>query len=229
MAASTTWPSWRPSATGAPRFPWDEPRDRAEVWRTLGSVWSRRAKLRGASTITQQLAKNLYLSPDRNPLRKVKEGVTAYRLEAALEQAPVDGALPERGGVRARTSGGRRRPASSTFSDPASRLSPGPGGLAGRHAALPALVQSRLPHRPDALAPRPDPPPDARRGDRGAARKRARGDAPPRRRRSRRWWCRTAFRRGSGKQSLIQVNAQGATTDWLPLSWFLPICPAAPL
>ena len=67
-------------------FAWDEPRDRAEVWRTLGSVWTRRAKLRGASTITQQLAKNLYLSPDRNPLRKVKEAVTAYRLEAALSK-----------------------------------------------------------------------------------------------------------------------------------------------
>jgi monofunctional biosynthetic peptidoglycan transglycosylase len=39
---------------------------------------------RGASTITQQLAKNLYLSPSRNPLRKVKEAVTTYRLEAAL-------------------------------------------------------------------------------------------------------------------------------------------------
>jgi len=67
-------------------FAWDDPRDRAELWYTLGSLWSRRAKLRGASTITQQLAKNLYLSPDRNPLRKVKEGVTAYRLEAALSK-----------------------------------------------------------------------------------------------------------------------------------------------
>jgi len=67
-------------------FSWDEQRDRDEFWRALGSLWSRRAKLRGASTITQQLAKNLYLSPDRNPLRKVKEGVTAYRLEAALSK-----------------------------------------------------------------------------------------------------------------------------------------------
>jgi len=67
-------------------FAWSEARDRAELWGTLGSVWGRRGKLRGASTITQQLAKNLYLSPDRNPLRKVKEGVTAYRLEAALSK-----------------------------------------------------------------------------------------------------------------------------------------------
>lgn len=67
-------------------FTWSNPRDRAELRYTLGSLWSRRAKLRGASTITQQLAKNLYLSPNRNPLRKVKEGVTAYRLEAALSK-----------------------------------------------------------------------------------------------------------------------------------------------
>ncbi len=67
-------------------FTWGNPRDRAELRYTLGTLWTRRAKLRGASTITQQLAKNLYLSPSRNPLRKVKEGVTAYRLEAALSK-----------------------------------------------------------------------------------------------------------------------------------------------
>ena len=39
---------------------------------------------RGASTITQQLAKNLYLSPSRSLLRKMKEAVTALRLEVAL-------------------------------------------------------------------------------------------------------------------------------------------------
>jgi membrane peptidoglycan carboxypeptidase len=67
-------------------FAWSDRQDRAELRHTLGTVWSRRAKLRGASTITQQLAKNLYLSPDRNPFRKVKEGVTAYRLEATLSK-----------------------------------------------------------------------------------------------------------------------------------------------
>ncbi len=39
---------------------------------------------RGASTITQQLAKNLYLSPSRSVFRKLKEAVTAVRLELAL-------------------------------------------------------------------------------------------------------------------------------------------------
>jgi monofunctional glycosyltransferase len=41
---------------------------------------------RGASTITQQLAKNLYLSPSRSPLRKIKEAATAVRLEGALSK-----------------------------------------------------------------------------------------------------------------------------------------------
>jgi monofunctional biosynthetic peptidoglycan transglycosylase len=65
-------------------FSWASPRDVGELARALSRAWERRAALRGASTITQQLAKNLYLSPSRNPLRKLKEAVTAYRLEAAL-------------------------------------------------------------------------------------------------------------------------------------------------
>ncbi len=73
-------------ALGYPRdgFQWGASRDRSDLARALGRVWGRRDALRGASTLTQQLAKNLYLSPSRNPLRKVKEAVTAYRLEAAL-------------------------------------------------------------------------------------------------------------------------------------------------
>src|SRR5437660_11047222 len=51
---------------------------------TLTAAWRNRERLRGASTITQQLAKNLYLSSSRNPLRKAKEAVTALRLEPAL-------------------------------------------------------------------------------------------------------------------------------------------------
>jgi monofunctional glycosyltransferase len=62
-------------------FSWRARRDRAELWRALQQVWSRRGRIRGASTISQQLAKNLYLSPSRNPLRKLKELVTAWRLE----------------------------------------------------------------------------------------------------------------------------------------------------
>ena len=44
---------------------------------------------RGASTITQQLAKNLYLSPSRDPLRKLRELIITRRLEAALPKARI--------------------------------------------------------------------------------------------------------------------------------------------
>src|SRR5439155_23640052 len=51
-----------------------------------GAAWRHRDRLRGASTITQQLAKNLYLSSSRNPIRKLKEAVLALRLELALSK-----------------------------------------------------------------------------------------------------------------------------------------------
>jgi monofunctional biosynthetic peptidoglycan transglycosylase len=44
---------------------------------------------RGASTITQQLAKNLYLTPSRNPMRKFKELIIARRLEAELPKSRI--------------------------------------------------------------------------------------------------------------------------------------------
>src|SRR6185295_149416 len=55
-------------------------------WSAVGAAWRHRDRLRGASTITQQLAKNLYLSSSRNPVRKTKEAVTALRLELALSK-----------------------------------------------------------------------------------------------------------------------------------------------
>lgn len=73
-------------AIGYPRqeFQWGNPRDRADLGRALRTLWSRRDDVRGASTITQQLARNLYLSPRRTPGRKLKELVTTWRLELWL-------------------------------------------------------------------------------------------------------------------------------------------------
>jgi len=44
---------------------------------------------RGASTITQQLAKNLWLSPSRNPWRKVKEAILTWQLERSLPKRRI--------------------------------------------------------------------------------------------------------------------------------------------
>ena len=45
--------------------------------------------VRGASTITQQLAKNLYLSSARNPYRKITELLITRRLEAELPKTRI--------------------------------------------------------------------------------------------------------------------------------------------
>ena len=44
---------------------------------------------RGASTITQQLAKNLWLSRSRNPLRKAKEAMLTWQLERGLSKRRI--------------------------------------------------------------------------------------------------------------------------------------------
>jgi monofunctional glycosyltransferase len=44
---------------------------------------------RGASTITQQLAKNLYLSPSRNPIRKIRELLLTFSLERHLSKPRI--------------------------------------------------------------------------------------------------------------------------------------------
>ena len=44
---------------------------------------------RGASTITQQLAKNLWLSSSRRPLRKLREAVLTWQLERALPKRRI--------------------------------------------------------------------------------------------------------------------------------------------
>ena len=43
----------------------------------------------GGSTISQQLAKNLYLSPAKNPVRKIKEAILTWRLERQLSKRRI--------------------------------------------------------------------------------------------------------------------------------------------
>jgi monofunctional biosynthetic peptidoglycan transglycosylase len=46
-------------------------------------------RFRGASTITQQLAKNVWLSPSRNPMRKVREVLLTRALEKHLTKRRI--------------------------------------------------------------------------------------------------------------------------------------------
>jgi monofunctional biosynthetic peptidoglycan transglycosylase len=63
--------------------------DFVQLQESLETDWARGQLLRGGSTITQQLSKNLYLSPSRNPLRKIKEFLIARRLESELRKPRI--------------------------------------------------------------------------------------------------------------------------------------------
>jgi monofunctional biosynthetic peptidoglycan transglycosylase len=69
---------------------WDhEGVDVDQIRRSIQDSLARGEMPRGASTITQQLAKNLYLSPSYDPLRKLRELILARRLEVALTKARI--------------------------------------------------------------------------------------------------------------------------------------------
>jgi monofunctional biosynthetic peptidoglycan transglycosylase len=60
-----------------------------QLQQSLELDWARGRWSRGGSTITQQLAKNLYLSPSKDPLRKLRELLIARRLEAELKKTRI--------------------------------------------------------------------------------------------------------------------------------------------
>jgi monofunctional biosynthetic peptidoglycan transglycosylase len=60
-----------------------------EELKKSAEMWKRGDFSRGASTITQQLAKNLYLSPTRNPMRKFRELLITRLLEGALTKRRI--------------------------------------------------------------------------------------------------------------------------------------------
>jgi monofunctional biosynthetic peptidoglycan transglycosylase len=63
--------------------------DANELGEALKKDWETMSFKRGGSTITMQLAKNLYLNPSKNPLRKIKEIFIAWQLERALSKRRI--------------------------------------------------------------------------------------------------------------------------------------------
>ena len=63
--------------------------DYEQLRESMETNWERGEFARGASTITQQLAKNLYLSPSKNPMRKLKELMITRRLELELPKQRI--------------------------------------------------------------------------------------------------------------------------------------------
>ena len=63
--------------------------DETEIQAALEDAWEDKELPRGASTLTQQLAKNLWLSASYNPLRKVKEAILTRQLENELSKRRI--------------------------------------------------------------------------------------------------------------------------------------------
>jgi monofunctional biosynthetic peptidoglycan transglycosylase len=63
--------------------------DWSAVEHAMSTAWDRGAMSIGGSTITQQVAKNLYLSPSRSLIRKAREVLIAYALEDHLSKQRI--------------------------------------------------------------------------------------------------------------------------------------------
>ncbi len=63
--------------------------DYEQLRESIETNWELGEFKRGASTITQQLAKNLYLSPSKTPVRKLKELLITRRLEVELSKQRI--------------------------------------------------------------------------------------------------------------------------------------------
>jgi monofunctional biosynthetic peptidoglycan transglycosylase len=120
--------------------------DLDQIKESLERDLERGRMVRGGSTITQQLAKNLYLSPSRNPVRKLKELIIARRLEAELSKRRIlelylnvvewgDGIYGAEAAARA------------YFHKPASQLGPAEAALLAGALVNPRLL---MPGRPTA-------------------------------------------------------------------------------
>ncbi len=132
--------------------------DLKQIRASLEMNWEEGRFTRGASTITQQLAKNLYLTPSKNPVRKLKELLITRRLEAALTKRRIleiylnviewgDGIF----GAEAASRAYFGKPASALTADEAALLA---GAIINPRVHNPAHPTARLRRRQEIIARR---------------------------------------------------------------------------
>lgn len=63
--------------------------DWEELQKALEKDWEEKKFERGGSTISQQLAKNLFLSTSKNPLRKLHEALITWEMEKVLSKRRI--------------------------------------------------------------------------------------------------------------------------------------------
>ncbi len=118
--------------------------DFEQLQESIETDWARGRFSRGGSTITQQLAKNLYLSPSKNPIRKLRELIIARRLEAELKKARILelylNVIEWGDGIY-----GAEAAAQAYFHEPASELSPAESALLAGAIINPRLLNPAHP------------------------------------------------------------------------------------
>ncbi len=108
--------------------------------------WQRKKVTHGGSTITQQLAKNLYLSPSRNPIRKVKEYFLARSLEDHLTKKRILELYLNVVEMGDRVYGAEAA-SRAYFGVPASALSPNQAALLAGSLPNPRVMNPAVPNR----------------------------------------------------------------------------------
>ena len=116
------------------------------IRKALKRAWERRAFTHGGSTITQQLAKNLYLSPSRNPIRKLREYFIARSLERQLSKKRILELYLNVVELGLRVYGAEAA-ARHYFGVPASQLTPGQAALLAGALPNPRVMNPGNPNR----------------------------------------------------------------------------------
>ncbi len=159
---------------GGHPFSWTSLRDLKAAAGAVGYYWRHRDEVRGRSTITQQLGKNLYFTPERSLARKAAELVVAQRLEWFLDKDRIlelylntaelgPGVFGVESAARAyfHTSAAKltRGQAASLAATLPQPLTSNPGHRPGRMAWRRDMILARLNRGGDRLPPIPDAPP----------------------------------------------------------------------
>ena len=127
------------------------------VWRIAGAAYrdiQSGGKVQGASTLTMQLARNLFLSPDRSFHRKIQEALLAIQIERRFTKPQIFTLYANQiylgHGVY-----GFEAASQFYFSKPAKTIDPRRSRAAGRPAQIADLLFAHHPSRPRAEAPQP--------------------------------------------------------------------------